>query len=207
VNCRHVQEALSPYIDGRLTGETMLLIQHHLDGCRSCTEEYIMISEAKELLRLLPVCSPTSASERAIRLKLEYSQTQIPGIMPQSSWSPPPRGRRLVTALAMSCLGSLVVAAPFGSGTLNMMAMRPLGFSKLAHLEQKHDVTDPSNMFAPLRPMSDSLTLQAMPVSWSAGNTPLRSRTPYYSSPYMGSGGRYDGQIGQGLLVAFSSNR
>ena len=204
MNCRHVQDALSPYIDGRLTGEMMLLIRRHLDECHSCTEEYLMISEAKVLLRSLPVCSPSSASERALKRQLDYSHSNVPGLIALSSWSPAPRGRRLVTALAMSCLGSLVVAAPFGSGTLNMMAMRPLGFSTLGHLEQKRELTDPSAMFAPLRPMPGSIALQATPASWNAGYPALRNRSPYADAPYVDNT-KYQSPIGQGYLVAFGN--
>ena len=204
MNCRHVQDALSPYIDGRLTGETMLLIQRHLDGCRACTEEYIMISEAKDLLRSLPIYSPTSASERALKQRLAYSQ--VPGMIPQSMSYPPPRGRRLVTALAMSCLGSLVVAAPFGSGTLNLMAMRPLGFSALAHLEQRHDPIDTSSIISPLRPMPGSMMLQAEPANWTASAEQFRGRSPYNDTSYMGTnaGYGYGGQVDQPVFLALN---
>lgn len=201
MNCRHVQDALSPYIDGRLTGETMLQIQHHLDGCRSCTEEYLMISEAKALLRSLPIYSPSTVSERALKLRVEYSQMQVPGMLPMSAWSPPPRGRRLVTALAMSCLGSLVVAAPFGSGTFNMMAMRPLGFSTLAHMDQKQHVADASSMFAPTRPMPASIMLPSS--GWTTSTVNYRGQSPYGNTSYIGSNEGYGAPIGQPFVVAF----
>jgi len=186
----------------------MLVIQRHLDSCRTCTEEYIMISEAKDLLRSLPVCSPTSVSERALKQRLAYSHAQVPGMIPQSLSYPPPRGRRLVTALAMSCLGSLVVAAPFGSGTLHLMAMRPLGFSALAHLEQRRDPIDTSTMFSPLHPMPSGMMLQATSASWTANSRQFRSRSLYNDAPYMGANGGYGygSQVNQPVFLALNGH-
>lgn len=151
VNCRHVQDALSPYIDGRLTGRQMLEIQEHLGGCRSCAGEFLMIREAKTLLRSLPIRTPSASFEREIRRQALLDPSRIPLLVSPSSWSPPPRGRRLATALALSCVGIFVVAAPFGSGTVELTASRPLSLSALGHFEQKHDLLDARNLFAPFQ--------------------------------------------------------
>lgn len=167
MNCRHVQDALSPYIDGRLTGRQMLEIQEHLGGCRSCAGEFLMIREAKTLLRSLPIRTPSASFEREIRRQALLDPLRFPLLVSPSSWSPPPRGRRLATALALSCVGIFVVAAPFGSGTVELTASRPLSLSALGHFEQKHDLLDARNLFTAFQSSASSrdLTLVSMKPS------------------------------------------
>jgi anti-sigma factor RsiW len=122
VNCFRAQQLVSPYLDQRLTGAEMLEMQRHLAGCRRCTQEYQEARQTKILLRSLQSSHPTGALEARIYTRIAQENRgfylampaftgHLPPLLP--GVGTPPRGRRLATALALSCLTILAIAAPF----------------------------------------------------------------------------------------------
>lgn len=209
MNCRNTQDRISPYIDGRLTGEQMLEVQGHIENCRTCRNEFMIAREAKLLLRSLPHRSPHVSLERCIQISVSFDQTRSAGFAYSHSYSnAPPRGRRLATALAMSCLTIFVVAAPFGSGTVNLMAAGRLGLSNWPRLEHKKDLLDPGTVLASIQPQSsrDAFAASNQRSGWShyrhstsrgpqdilAFNSPADGGYPF--STGLGSFANYDRQ-------------
>jgi hypothetical protein len=120
LNCHHARQLISPYLDHQLTGREMLALQDHFAVCASCDRERHSIRQLKALLRGLQEPSLPRGFSGGIALRLEQMEAGPAG------WRvlclPPPkpqRGRRLATALALSCLTMLSVVAPFAPDVRN----------------------------------------------------------------------------------------
>ena len=120
MNCHHARQLISPYLDHQLTGREMLALQDHFAVCPSCERESQSIRQLKALLRGLREPSLPRDFSGAVALRLEQADAGMPG------WRvlclPPPkpqRGRRLATALALSCLTVVSFAAPFAPDARN----------------------------------------------------------------------------------------
>ena len=50
MNCTEAKSFFSPYLDGVLTGTQMLGLSRHLEGCATCTENYISLRRTQQLL-------------------------------------------------------------------------------------------------------------------------------------------------------------
>ena len=134
MNCRRTRDLLTPYSDGRLTGAQMLDVAHHMDQCPGCRDEYRVIQEVKLLLRAVSRPQPIGSLEREIqkRIATEEAISQINLCLSFSVR--PQRAKRIATAMALSCFSVLVVAAPFGAGTL------ALSYSQKADKESRNEV-------------------------------------------------------------------
>lgn len=53
MKCREIQDLLSPYIDGQLSGKEMADVREHLLLCPECNREYLLLKEMTELLGTL----------------------------------------------------------------------------------------------------------------------------------------------------------
>ncbi len=123
MNCHRARQLISPYLDHQLSGREQAALQDHLAVCASCDRERQSLRQVKLLLRGLAAprplgnSGPHEFSERfsaTLALRLEQPDNGNPG------WRvillPPPRpqrGRRLATALALSCLTVVSFALPF----------------------------------------------------------------------------------------------
>lgn len=115
MNCHRARQLISPFLDQQLTGREMLVLQQHFSECASCEAERRSIRQVKMLLRALhePRPRPDLPSVISVRLT-EAEQPLWRGLTltVTPSWPPrPQRGRRLITALALSCLTVLSFAA------------------------------------------------------------------------------------------------
>lgn len=110
MNCRRVQDLLSPYLDERLTGQQMLEVRRHLDSCRSCSEEYMMLRQVKILLRSVSMKEPGPFFEARLRAQIEAERqaATIPISLPAFNLNH--RSRRLAYAMALSCVSILSLA-------------------------------------------------------------------------------------------------
>ena len=50
MNCSEARTFFSPYLDGVLTGTQMLSLSRHLEGCATCTENYVSLRRTQQLL-------------------------------------------------------------------------------------------------------------------------------------------------------------
>ena len=115
MNCRRARHLVTPYLDQQLTGQQMLEMQRHFEECSACADEMRSILRIKMLLRSLHSPAPNRILPRHISQRLHE-----PIFQPLASL-PPPRGRRLATALALSCLALFIVAAPFAPATYDVI--------------------------------------------------------------------------------------
>ena len=126
MNCHRARLLISPYLDHQLSGREKLALQDHLAVCASCDRERQSLRQIKLLLRGLAEprpprgFSPGDFSQRfseTIALRLEQTDSALPSwrvthLAPMHLTPPrPQRGRRLATALALSCL-TVVSFAP-----------------------------------------------------------------------------------------------
>ena len=184
MNCHHARQLISPYLDHQLTGREMLALQDHFVACVSCRHEMHSIRQVKALLRGLQEPRLPRDLSGAIALRLEQAEAEPQG------WRvlclPPPkpqRGRRFVTALALSCLTVLSFVAPFapdphdialttssflGSGSPAFAVPAPPNAVLFGRLPERMTLT-PANDLTPLAPAeavavprSDILTLNGM---------------------------------------------
>ena len=124
MNCHYARQLISPYLDQQLTGREMLALQDHFAACGSCEREMRSIREVKALLRGLREQRAPRDFSHAIALRLTQTEAEAHGWRVLSSPVPlgrltgglprPQRGRRLASALAISCLTMFSFALPFG---------------------------------------------------------------------------------------------
>ena len=70
--CGGMQARFSEYLDGRLTGREMQRLATHLEGCRSCAEEWRFLRQTQNLLAALgPVQEP---NDLLLRIRVAVSQ-------------------------------------------------------------------------------------------------------------------------------------
>ena len=93
----------------------MLALQQHFSECTSCEAERRSIRQVKALLRALHEPRPRPDLPAAISLRLSEAEQPLWRVLSLSAapaWPPrPQRGRRLATALALSCLTVFSFAA------------------------------------------------------------------------------------------------
>lgn len=68
MNCKAVDQILSSYADGELSGREMRLVREHLSGCAECSAELEMVLRLKRCIAALPdaECEP-DLEDRLIR--------------------------------------------------------------------------------------------------------------------------------------------
>jgi len=72
MNCRHIINKLSAYLDGELTGEEMLTIRRHISECESCATELASVRKTKMLLSKLRTAIPREELLGDIMLCLDH---------------------------------------------------------------------------------------------------------------------------------------
>jgi len=72
MNCRHIINKLSAYLDGELTGEEMLMIRRHVNECESCSNELATVRKTKLLLSRLRTAMPREELLGDIMLCLDH---------------------------------------------------------------------------------------------------------------------------------------
>ncbi|MGI4791518.1 MAG: anti-sigma factor family protein [Janthinobacterium lividum] len=114
MNCHHARQLISPYLDHQLTGREMLALQDHFTVCASCERERHSIRQLKALLRGLQEPRLPRDFPSGIAMRLEQVEANPYGWRVLFLPAPKPqRGRRLASALALSCLTVLSFVAPF----------------------------------------------------------------------------------------------
>lgn len=117
MNCSRARQLISPYLDHQLSERETGALQGHLAVCAACDRERQSIRQVKLLLRglsgpRLPQDFSRNFSE-TISLRLDQPSSgpswQVLCLTPPK----PQRGRRLATALALSCLTVVSFALPF----------------------------------------------------------------------------------------------
>lgn len=115
MNCHRARQLISPYLDQQLTGREMLALQQHFSDCASCEAERRSIRQVKMLLRALHEPRPRPDLPGVISVRLAEMEQPLRRVLPLTAalpWPPrPQRGRRLATALALSCLTVFSFAA------------------------------------------------------------------------------------------------
>jgi len=135
LNCHRARQLISPYLDQRLTGREMLDLQQHFAGCATCEAERHSIRQVKMLLRGMHDPRPRADLPGAISTRLAEAEQplwRVASLSVMPAWPPrPQRGRRLATALALSCVTVLsftaacFAPAPSG-GALSSSAFLPV---------------------------------------------------------------------------------
>lgn len=132
MNCHRARQLISPYLDQQLTGREMLALQQHFSECASCEAERRSIRQVKTLLRALHPPRPHPDLSGAISARLveaEQPLWRVLSLTAATPWPPrPQRGRRLATALALSCLTVLSFAATCFAPASRDGALTPSGF-------------------------------------------------------------------------------
>ena len=71
-NCTDARGLLSPYLDGAVTGNEMLALQKHLDGCAACMREYKGLRRTQQLL--MSVRRVQEPADLGLKLRLAISR-------------------------------------------------------------------------------------------------------------------------------------
>jgi len=79
MNCQNVENRISSYIDGELTGREMILVRDHVSQCAMCAEEMEILLQTKQMLGSLaaPPVAP-DFEDRLLRTVRLATQTQVP---------------------------------------------------------------------------------------------------------------------------------
>jgi hypothetical protein len=105
----------------------MLEVKRHLDGCRTCMEEYMMLRQVKILLRSVSMKEPGPLFEARIQAQLAAERQGYGLSLPLPAINFNNRGRRLAYAMALSCVGILSLAHATSTKTaLSDVPMRPV---------------------------------------------------------------------------------
>ena len=104
----------------------MLEIQRHLDGCRSCAQEYRTARHVKELLRSLRVQEPVGPLEA--RITQRVIREDAARVWTFNDWPAgrPQAGRRWVGALALSCVALFAITPSFAPPAADVTAAHPV---------------------------------------------------------------------------------
>ncbi|MCE9559605.1 MAG: zf-HC2 domain-containing protein [Armatimonadetes bacterium] len=60
MNCRNASQSISAYLDGELTGTTMLELSRHLQECATCQSELESMRHIKSMLGKMSVVAPSA---------------------------------------------------------------------------------------------------------------------------------------------------
>ena len=72
MNCKIVQELLSPYLDGAVTGTEMQAVRQHLDSCSACSREFSLLRQTQQLLA--SAGRPRVPADLGLKLRLAISR-------------------------------------------------------------------------------------------------------------------------------------
>jgi hypothetical protein len=72
MNCERVEQLLSPYLDGAVTGTEMQALQMHLDSCPACSREYLLLRKTQQLLAIST--RPSVPADLGLKLRLAISR-------------------------------------------------------------------------------------------------------------------------------------
>jgi anti-sigma factor RsiW len=111
VNCGKIQNLLSAYMDGELTGEDQLRIRRHLDFCHSCSEEHDSLLATKRMISTLAVRQARPEMEQKILDLLANEEEKRTSRSPILAWwLTLPLNRRMQFA-GLFALGAIALAA------------------------------------------------------------------------------------------------
>lgn len=112
MQCRQVEELISEYLDGRLTGKQMLKIADHLSGCQTCREGCEEIRSVRAMLRSLQVHQPRSQFQD-VMLSPNADRWELMSIQLENER--PAGTRPFVGAIAIALITIIAGAVPFAS--------------------------------------------------------------------------------------------
>jgi hypothetical protein len=72
MNCKIIQELVSPYLDGAVTGTEMQAVRQHLDTCPACSQEYSLLRQTQQLLA--GAGRPRVPADLGLKLRLAISR-------------------------------------------------------------------------------------------------------------------------------------
>ncbi len=70
--CNEARSLLSWYLDGALTGRQMQALGNHLDGCRECRSQYLLLQQTQKLVSALP--RRQAPADLALKLRVAISR-------------------------------------------------------------------------------------------------------------------------------------
>lgn len=70
--CPRARRLFSPYLDGRVSGAEMLVLQDHLERCAPCSKRYESLRRTQQLL--MSVGRPKAPEDLALKLRLAISR-------------------------------------------------------------------------------------------------------------------------------------
>jgi Putative zinc-finger len=72
MTCAQARPLFSPYLDGAVTGKEMREINHHLEACERCSEQYVSLRQTQRLLA--GVGRRKAPADLALNLRVAISQ-------------------------------------------------------------------------------------------------------------------------------------
>ena len=216
MNCHRARQLISPYLDQQLTGREMLALQDHFAVCSSCEREMISIRHVKSLLRGLREPRPPQGFSEAAFLRLDQAEAgrhrwRSLGLPPVSlaavNLPKPQHGRRLASALAVSCLTVVSFALPFAPDAVHSSLLRPApgaAFSTPAPTDTL--LSGQLSEHSPLLPVSDlTQSIGPTPSSAPSGVLMLTEMETVPGSGYSSGYGFGRGSAPRSQDVSFSS--
>ena len=76
-DCENALHELYGYLDGELTDERRVAIQHHLDGCQPCAEPYDFEAELRNVVRRKCAEQVPASVMAKIRAALDAEATKL----------------------------------------------------------------------------------------------------------------------------------
>ncbi len=77
MNCRHVSQALSAFLDDELGGTQMIAVRHHISECKACQRELASLRQLQSYMKGLPNIAPATPSHAAMMSKVHERQPRI----------------------------------------------------------------------------------------------------------------------------------
>ena len=114
MNCRHVLNTLSAYIDRELPGEEMLSVRSHLERCPDCLQEMESLKEIKTSLNALPMHEPRVDLASDILRQIHASEPEAPRPF---AW-----GVMIATSVAAAALALFLFNTYFGASSQPQLA-------------------------------------------------------------------------------------
>ncbi|MBA3725688.1 MAG: zf-HC2 domain-containing protein [Armatimonadetes bacterium] len=129
MNCTYVLNRLSPYMDGELSGDEMLRVKTHLQGCARCAKSYDSCVALKHLVSKMPGRQPDPEFEARLlsamrNLRAETAKADTMAIWP--SW----RMAVALAAAAVAAFGVLYFRDDPNTGQNNLTASQEIALDQ-----------------------------------------------------------------------------
>lgn len=179
MNCRHVVNLLSAYVDGELTGTEMLEIRRHVSTCSECADEYQAVLFTKRAVSRLGAVAPRE--DFVLKLMASLDEVQVTPYQRAINSIARLFHKKFNPAAAALTASGLAIVIMSANGMMggfvnqsSQMSVMPIGSSvaQASFVPEVHTGANYSEAIRPLAVASDSGPLTTARIEFASYNVP-----------------------------------